>query len=110
MKLLLDHNLSPRLVRRLADLYPDISHVFLIGLAQVNDLEIWSYARANEYIIVTKDSDFSDISVLLGFPPKVIWLRLGNCTTSAVEQALRSGQSIISAFINDPLSGVLQLA
>src|SRR5262245_28570309 len=109
MRLLFDHNLSPRLVHRLADLYPDTSHVFLVGLDRASDLAVWAYAQTNDYIIVTKDSDFSDVSVLRGFPPKVIWLRLGNCTTSDVERTMRSGFAAIDAFANDPSVGILEL-
>ena len=109
MRLLFDHNLSPRLVRRLADLYPDSSHLFLVGLERGSDLVVWMYAQTNDYIIVTKDSDFSDVSVLRGFPPKVIWLRLGNCITSDVERTLRYGYAAIEAFANDPTGGVLEL-
>jgi len=109
MKLLFDHNLSPRLVRRLADLYPDTSHVFLVGLDRASDMAVWNYAQTNDYIIITKDSDFSDVSVLRGFPPKVIWLRLGNCTTSDVERTMRSGFAAIDAFANDPSVGILEL-
>jgi predicted nuclease of predicted toxin-antitoxin system len=109
MRLLFDHNLSPRLVHRLTDLYPDTSHVFLVGLDRASDLAVWAYAQTNDSIIVTKDSDFSDVSVLRGFPPKVIWLRLGNCTTSDVERTLRNGYAAIDGFANDPTVGVLEL-
>ena len=109
MKLLFEHNLSPHLVHRLADLYPDTSHVFLIGLDRASDMAVWNYAQSHGYIIVTKDSDFSDVSVLRGFPPKVIWLRLGNCTTSDVERTLRTGFSAIEAFATDPSVGILEL-
>ena len=109
MKLLFDHNLSPRLVHRLADVYSDTSHVFLVGLDRASDMAVWNYAQTNHYIIVTKDSDFSDVSVLRGFPPKVIWLRLGNCTTSDVERTMRSGFAAIDAFANDPSVGILEL-
>ena len=84
MKLLLDQNLSPRLVNRLASVYLDMSHVALVGLDRASDAEVWEYARANDYIIETKDSDFNDISLLRGAPPQIIWLRLGDCTTDAV--------------------------
>lgn len=90
-KLLFDQNLSPRLASRLADLYPDSSHVSLAGLDRASDGALWVYAQANDYILVTKDIDFNDMSVLRGFLPKVLWLRLGNCTTRDVEQALRRG-------------------
>lgn len=109
MKLLFDHNLSPRLVQRLADRYPNASQVFLIGLDRASDLDVWLYAYANDYIIVTKDSDFSDLSVLRSFPPKVIWLRMGNCTTGEVERTLRTWYAAITTFANDPSVGVLEL-
>ena len=83
MKLLFDQNLSPRLVNRLADLYPDSSHVYFVGLDMAPDPVIWEYARDKEFIVMTRDADFSDLNVLLGFPPKVIWIRRGNCALQA---------------------------
>jgi predicted nuclease of predicted toxin-antitoxin system len=47
-----------------------------------------------QYTIFTKDADFSDVNVLRGFPPKVIWIRLGNCATSDLENALRQGDAL----------------
>jgi len=72
VKLLFDQNLSPRLATRLQDLFPDSSHVFWLGLDQAEDVEVWGYARQNGYLLVTKDADFSELSTLQGFPPKVI--------------------------------------
>lgn len=74
MKLLFDQNLSPRLVNRLADLYPDSQHIFFIGLGQADDRVLWKYANQNDFTVVTRDSDFSELNVLRGFPPKVIWI------------------------------------
>lgn len=107
MKLLFDHNLSPRLVQQLADLYPNASHVALVGLDRASDSAVWAYAHTHDYIIVTKDSDFNDIAVLRGFPPKVIWFQLGNCTTREIEQALRRNHTAITDFTNDSTAGVL---
>jgi len=109
MRLLFDHNISPQLVHRLADLYPDSQHIFLLGLDRASDMTVWMYAQTNDYIIATKDSDFSDVSILRGFPPKVLWLRLGNCSTSDIERTLRNGNAAIDAFANDPTVGVLEL-
>ncbi len=89
MKLLFDHHLSPRLVKSLADIYPDSNHVYRLGLDRAVDKDIWEYARREGFLIVTKDADFSDLCMLLGFPPKVVWIRRGNCKTSAVEAILR---------------------
>lgn len=109
MKLLFDHNLSPRLVRRLADLYHQASHTALVALDRATDTAVWSYAQAHEYTIVTKDSDFSFLNVLLGSPPKVIVLRLGNCTTAEVEDVLRRCHPAILDFADDQVAGILEL-
>jgi predicted nuclease of predicted toxin-antitoxin system len=81
-----------------------------LGLDRSPDLEVWTYARDHNFVIVTKDSDFNDLSVLQGFPPKVIWLRLGNCTTGDVERAMRRGHEAIVSFASDPGLGVLELS
>lgn len=109
MKLLFDHNLSPRLVERLADLHPNSTHVYLIGLDRATDVEVWAYAHANDCVIVTKDTDFNDMSVMYGSPPKVIWLRLGTCSTDEVEQVLRRAHQEIVEFAADAALGVLEL-
>jgi predicted nuclease of predicted toxin-antitoxin system len=109
VKLLFDQNLSPRLVRSLADIYPDSNHVYPLGLDQVSDREIWEYARREGFLVVTKDSDFSDLCMLLGFPPKLIWIRRGNCQTSAIEAMLRHHRSDIEALDQDVANGVLTL-
>ncbi|MGO9336147.1 MAG: DUF5615 family PIN-like protein [Terracidiphilus sp.] len=79
MKLLLDENLSPRLVASVGDLYPNSTHVEDCGLLAAPDEQVWRFALENGFAIVTKGSDFSERSVLDGCPPKVIWLRIGNC-------------------------------
>lgn len=109
MKLLFDQNLSPRLVNRLADLHPDSQHVFFIGLDQADDRALWDYANQNDFTVVTRDSDFSELSLLHGFPPKVIWIRRGNCSTNQIEAILRSHHEDISQFISAPNFGVLTL-
>ena len=109
MKLLLVQNLSPRLVLRLSDVFPDTTHVSAVGLDRAPDSVVWEYARANGRTIVTKDADFSDMSVLRSSPPKLIWLRLGNCTTTEVEQMMRRAQTQIDAFETDPSASVLEL-
>ncbi len=109
MKLLFDQNLSPRLVARLADDFPDSGHVFPLGLSEASDSEVWSYARDNGFIVVSKDADFSELSLLHGHPPKLIWLRLGNCTTTQIETLLRANREAIEAMNQNPTTGVLSL-
>ena len=110
MKLLFDQNLSPRLVRRLVDLFPESAHVTDVGLDRADDDAIWVFARDERYAIVTKDSDFDDMSVLRGFPPKIIWIRLGNCTSHQIEALLRAHAETIASFESDPTAGVLSLS
>lgn len=89
LKLLFDENLAPRLVTALADLYPGSAHVRNVGLEGSADLSVWEHAAAGDFLLVSKDEDFHRLSVLRGFPPKVVWIRLGNCSTLDVEQLLR---------------------
>ena len=72
MKLLLDQNLSHRLLAELGSLFPNSSHLRLIGLGRATDLEVWSYAATNGFVLVTKDSDFHQLSLVRGAPPKVV--------------------------------------
>jgi predicted nuclease of predicted toxin-antitoxin system len=109
MKLLFDHNLSPHLVNRFADLYPDSQHVFLLGMDQDDDRQIWEYAAQQDFTIVTRDSDYNDLSLLLGFPPKVIWIRRGNCSTQTIESILRTATTAIHEFNQTASIGVLTL-
>jgi predicted nuclease of predicted toxin-antitoxin system len=110
MKLLFDQNLAPVLVTRLADLFPDSNHVHTLGLAKKSDLEVWDYAKDNGFTIISKDADFSDLSLLRGFPPKVLWLRIGNCTTAQIESLLRLHKDAIEQLENDMTTGILALS
>jgi predicted nuclease of predicted toxin-antitoxin system len=110
MKLLFDQNLSPKLVNRLADLFPGSSHVQSAALDCADDDLIWEYARLNGFAIVTKDEDYNNLSVLRGSPPKVIWLQIGNCSTAQVEAVFRARFAAIESFGNDPSVGTLVLA
>ena len=107
--LLFDHNLSPKLLHQLADLYPGSGHVFLIGLDTADDRTVWEYARRHDYIIVTRDADYSELLLLYGFPPKIIWIRRGNCYTSTIEALLRDNFEAIETMSDDPNTGVITL-
>ncbi len=110
MKLLLfDQNISPRLVERLADIYPGSAHVFTLGMGDALDIEIWQYAHDHDYMIVTKDADFSELGVVRGFPPKIVWIRRGNCSTHEIETILRDGFDSIETLNEDDNTGILIL-
>lgn len=98
MKLLFDQNLPPRLVKTLEDIFPNSLHVREIGFVEATDTEIWNYAKDNDLTIVSKDTDFQQRSLLLGHPPKVVWLRVGNCPVKTVEDLLRKHSISIHTF------------
>lgn len=76
MKLLLDENLSERIIHRIVDLYPNSEQVKTLGLTNTDDAVIWEYAKTNDFVIVSKDSDFHQRSLLYGHPPKFIYLSI----------------------------------
>ena len=88
MKLLLDENLSRRIIPALQAVYPGSTQVALLGLNEANDQEIWEYAKKEGYVIVTQDADFHEYSVLAGGSPLVIWLRCGNQTRDVILKKL----------------------
>lgn len=109
MRLLFDQNLSRHLNRLLVDMYPHSLHVRDVSLESGHDNLIWEHARANSLVIVTKDSDFVQLSATLGHPPKVIWVRLGNVSTRDVASLLRHRYEDISAFCRDEDTSLLTL-
>ena len=109
MKLLFDENLSPRLVNLLSPLFPEYNHEPNVGLDQSDDDIVWSYAQEHGLVIVSKDPDFHQRSFVLGAPPKVIWIRLGNCTTEEIANLLTLHQKELEAFQNDPDGTFLEL-
>jgi predicted nuclease of predicted toxin-antitoxin system len=110
MKLLFDENLSHRLVGQLAAEFPGSAHVRDAGLTAAADAAVWAYAAANGFVIVSKDTDFQQRALLHGHPPKVIWVRLGNCSTAAVAALLRLRLADIQAFEADPVASFLALS
>ena len=109
MKLLLDQNISRKLVKKLEDLFPGSNHVYLLGLHKASDEEIWNYARDNGFAIVTQDSDFNERILIHGYPPKVIWLRTGNVSTANTKRLLREHYQDILLFEKDKTLGCLQI-
>lgn len=109
MKLLFDENLSYKLARRLADIFPDSLPVRDVGLKATDDPLVWDYAKDNDFMIVSKDADMHDLSLVFGNPPKVVWVRLGNCSTRQVEELLRRDFDVIKSFYEDDSVSLLVL-
>jgi predicted nuclease of predicted toxin-antitoxin system len=110
VKLLLDHNLLPKLVRLLADVYPECMHVRELSMERAPDTEVWQYAAEHGFTIVTKDADFHQRSLLLGSPPKVAWLRIGNCSVAESATALRERYIPIRRFVEESATDYLILS
>ena len=98
MKLLLDQNLSYKLIKELDKFYPGSNHVYLLGLHNASDEKIWKYARDKKFAIVTQDSDFNERSLIYGYPPKVIWIRVGNVSTQNIKTLLVSHRKELTLF------------
>ena len=90
MRLIFDQNLSPMLIGLLSDLFPGSIHVRDAGLHASGDEAVWDHAIQQQFVIISKDSDFRQRSFLFGSPPKVVWIRRGNCTTNEIEALIRS--------------------
>ncbi|MBI5914219.1 MAG: DUF5615 family PIN-like protein [Bacteroidetes bacterium] len=110
MKLLLDANLSWRLVKRLSSDFPLVEHVTRTALGiPASDKEIWKWARTNEYHIVTNDEDFANLLMLRGFPPKIILIRRGNLTTEQVAKLLIESRHAIEALDESEHQGMIEI-
>ena len=101
MKLLLDQNLSRRIPSLIADIFPGSNHVGSLALDCVSDQEIWDFAESEGYVILSKDSDFHQMSLVRGFPPKVIFLKIGNCSTDLILSLIRKHERDFQEFNND---------
>jgi predicted nuclease of predicted toxin-antitoxin system len=109
VKLLFDENLSPKLALALSDVFPASAHVDRVHLGGATDNEVWEYARQHSFTLVSKDSDFHEKSLLHGYPPKVIWIKRGNCTNKQIEIILRNRAEQISTLMDDPEAAFLIL-
>jgi predicted nuclease of predicted toxin-antitoxin system len=98
VKLLIDHNLSYKIAIKLQNLFPGSLHVAKAGLARSPDLDVWTYAKDHGFCILTKDEDFNYLSQVMGSPPKVIWLRIGNGPVEDAMMALKAVAEDIQQF------------
>ncbi len=109
MKLLFDQNISFRIIRKIENLFPGSMQTKQLNLDKSSDIAIWEYAKSNDFCIVTFDSDFIDISVLKGFPPRIIWLRMGNTSTDSIATTMINKQVAIIEFFASTDSAFLEI-
>lgn len=110
MKILVDQNISFRLIPRIIEVFPNTAHVKDFGLIDFNDFRIFQYARQSLFdAILTLDEDFYNIQLEHGTPPKVIWMRLGNCSTAALATAILQNTDTIQSFLHNDQLDCLEL-
>lgn len=109
MKLLFDNNLSHKLVARLDDIFSDSTHVMFENMDESEDEAIWQFAKENGFTIISKDADYNDMSLVFGFPPKIIWVRVGNCKLSDMERIIRSHSIAINDFFHNQALAILEI-
>lgn len=108
-KLLLDQNLSYKIIKHIEHLFPKSSHVRLLNLDTADDFTVWQYAKEHGYHIVTQDIDFNDINILKGYPPKIIRINTGNTATQTIIKLLQNKSDIINEFLNNDQIGYLEI-
>jgi predicted nuclease of predicted toxin-antitoxin system len=109
LKLLFDQNISPRIVKQVAADFPDSKQVRHVGLEDAADAVIFDYAKAHGYSVVTFDSDFVDLNLIKGIPPKIIWLKTGNLTTKSVSGLLSANLLAIREFLASDKEEILEI-
>jgi len=110
MKLLLDENLSRRIVPFLQAVFPGSSQVTLLGLETATDSEIWHYAKANGFVIVSRDSDFHERSLVAGHPPPIIWLKIPNRSKTIILNTLLEHRTQIEQAIDKEKHACIEIS
>jgi predicted nuclease of predicted toxin-antitoxin system len=106
---LFDQNISPRIIKQLSTTFPDSTQVRFVGPQDTSDFTIFEFARKNDYAIVTFDSDFVDLNVVKGIPPKIIWIKTGNLTTKSIFRLLHKNMESIHKFLEAEEQEILEL-
>jgi predicted nuclease of predicted toxin-antitoxin system len=109
VKILLDQNISFRVIKLLSIDFDEVEHIKRLGLTNSSDVKIWEYALKNDYTIITFDSDFIDLATLKGSPPKIIWLKFGNSNNLKIANKLLAKSDIIRDFILNKEVDILEI-
>ena len=103
MRLLFDQNISFRLIKKVRNIFPESVSVKEAGLENSSDSAIWEYAKANDFAIVTFDSDFYELNILKKTSVKIIWLRTGNTSTDNLVKLFSDKHDVINEFLNNEI-------
>lgn len=107
MRFLIDENLSDKLISALGVDFPGTQHVKQLQLASKPDVEVWLMAKLNGFVILTQDDDFTEMSLLHGFPPKVVHLSMGNQPTREWLRIIQANAALLKQFGQDNESGLM---
>jgi predicted nuclease of predicted toxin-antitoxin system len=108
MRLITDENISWRL-KKLIPEWELLPSNEIETSERLTDLMIWRFAKKHQYTILTFDEDFSEIQNLYSYPPKIIWLRTGNASTSEIASLLIKYKDDINAFLNNDELGIYEI-
>lgn len=87
--------------------FPGSSQVVLLGMESATDKEVWLRAKVDGYVVVTRDADFQELSLVWGSPPQVVRLRTPNQTRAAVLKLLLDNKAaILEALEVDGVSSI----
>lgn len=110
MKILVDQNISFRLLQRIYASFPGVSHVKTLGLIDASDYQIYFFAREHGFsAVITQDEDFYTLLLEYSPPPKVIWLRTGNCSTAFLAEVILRNSDLIHTFLEDNTQDCLEI-
>jgi len=110
MKLLLDANISWRIVKNIESYVEECNHVDNCDLkVPAKDIEIWNYAKANQFIIITNDEDFINFSTIYGYPPKIVIIKTGNLRRNLVQELLLKYLDDIKLLHASSDTGILEI-
>lgn len=108
--ILIDQNLSHKLVGLFKENNTKAHHVYAEGLHRASDIEVWKFAKKLNYTILTKDSDFEVIQNKYGFPPKIIILKCGNASTNKIMDILNRSWLRINDFLEKDTFGIIEVS
>lgn len=103
MKFLLDVHISYKLANAIKELGHEAIHInTILDKWHTKDSDICKYADKNDFILITKDTDFRISYFLSNTPKKLIKVNLGNISTEKLVSVFRKNISqIISFFTSD---------
>ena len=109
MKLLFDENLSDRIISRVADLFPDSTHIKAVGLREADDFVVWVWAKKHGFTIVSKDTDFHQRAIVFGQPAEVHMATCGELPDQPDHESFEISSSGYSAVIESETESLLIL-